>query len=233
IHNKKKRQVSKVKIVKKWGSMAKSSVVLSFHEILLHQSDVALLSGPHWLNDTIISFYFEYLEKLIFCEAKELLFVSPEVTQCIKMVETNDIGIFLEPLQINTKKFVFFALNDNSSPDTAGGSHWSLLVFSRNENSFFHFDSSSGSNHDVAWDFASHLMLYLSKQGNINFVDKHCQQQSNGYDCGVHVICNTEKLAQHAYSHGDINTCDMSIQINPSAKRKEILNIISSLSKSK
>lgn len=145
--------------------MAKSAVVLSFHEILLHQSDVELLNGPHWLNDTVISFYFEYLEKMIFSKEKDLLFVSPEVTQCIKMVEASDIGIFLEPLQINTKKFVFFALNDNSSPDAAGGSHWSLLVYSQNENSFFHYDSSSGSNHDVAWDFASHLMSYLSKQG--------------------------------------------------------------------
>ena len=33
--------------------------VLSFHDSLLRQSDVALLDGTNWLNDKIIGFYFE------------------------------------------------------------------------------------------------------------------------------------------------------------------------------
>ncbi|CAG9788717.1 unnamed protein product [Diatraea saccharalis] len=212
--------------------MAKASVVLSFHEILLHQSDVELLEGPYWLNDTIISFYFEYLEKVIFLNTNELLFISPGVTQCIKMVDTEEIKTFLEPLDINSKKFVFFALNDNDSPDTAGGSHWSLLVYSRPESCFYHLDSSSGSNHNVAWEFASHLISYFSKTASINFVNKECLQQSNGYDCGIHVICNTERLADWAHKYGQIESCDMLYKINPSVKRKEIINIIHNLSDS-
>lgn len=145
--------------------MATTSVILSFHDILLHRADVDLLNGPFWLNDTIISFYFEYLEKVVFSKAKELLFVSPEVTQCVKMVQTEEIKTFLEPLGVMTKQIVFFALNDNNTPDMAGGSHWSLLVYSKPENSFYHLDSSSGSNHNVAWDFASHLIPYLSAAG--------------------------------------------------------------------
>lgn len=143
----------------------KSAVVLSFHDILLHQSDIQLLSGSYWLNDTIISFYFEYLEKVMFSKAKELLFVSPEVTQCIKMVHTDEIKTFLDPLGISKKQFVFFPLNDNDTPDVAGGSHWSLLVYSRPESSFFHFDSTYACNHNPAWEFASHLIPYLSTGG--------------------------------------------------------------------
>lgn len=212
--------------------MAKASVVLSFHEILLHRSDIALLEGPFWLNDTIISFYFEYLEKVLFSDARELLFVSPEVTQCIKMVPSEEIKIFLEPLGIGSKKFMFFALNDNDSPDMAGGSHWSLLVYSRPESCFFHMDSSSGSNHSVAWDFASHLITYFSRGASINFVNKDCLQQSNGYDCGIHVICNTERLGDYARRHGKIGSCDLLVKINPSSKRRDILQIIESLSSS-
>lgn len=145
--------------------MAKASIVLSFHDILLHRSDVDLLDGPYWLNDTVISFYFEYLEKVVFNKAHDMLFVSPEVTQCVKMVETAEIRTFLEPLSVSKKKFVFFALNDNDTPDIAGGSHWSLLVYSKPENCFFHLDSSSGSNHNVAWEFASHLIPYLTNKG--------------------------------------------------------------------
>ncbi|XP_026756389.1 sentrin-specific protease 8 [Galleria mellonella] len=208
--------------------MAKASVVLSFHEILLHKSDVDLLDGPYWLNDTIISFYFEYLERVLFSSASELLFISPEVTQCIKMVQTEEIKTFLEPLGISKKNFVFFALNDNDLPDRAGGSHWSLLVYSRPESCFFHFDSSSGSNHNVAWEFASHLITYFSN-GSFNFVDKECLQQSNGYDCGVHVISNTERLAEYAHNLGQIGSCEMLVKVNPIAKRRDILSIIKSL----
>ncbi|PZC74464.1 hypothetical protein B5X24_HaOG207821 [Helicoverpa armigera] len=209
--------------------MAKTSIVLSYHSILLHQSDIQLLTGPHWLNDTIISFYFEYLEENVFKNAKELLFVSPEVTQCIKMVREDEIGTFLEPLGVSKKQFVFFALNDNDTPDMAGGSHWSLLVYSKPERCFFHLDSSYVSNHKPAWELASHLIPYLSKD-TINFVTKECLQQSNGYDCGVHVICNAERLAECAHHTGQIANCDMHEQINPSYKRAQILNIIDSLS---
>lgn len=145
--------------------MAKASVVLSFHDILIHRSDIDLLDGPHWLNDTIISFYFEYLEKIRFSETNELLFVSPEVTQCIKLVQIEEIKTFLEPLNFSKKKFVFFALNDNDTPDMAGGFHWSLLVYSKPERSFYHLDSSNVTNHNVAWEFASHLIPYLVREG--------------------------------------------------------------------
>ena len=35
-----------------------------------------------------------------------------------------EIGIFLEPLNLPNKKLVFFAVNDNDSKCSAGGSHW-------------------------------------------------------------------------------------------------------------
>lgn len=63
----------------------------------------------------------------------------------------------------------------------------------------------------------------------INFVDKECKQQSNGYDCGVHVICNTERLAEYTRSHQEISSCDMMVRINTSAKREEIISIIQNL----
>jgi len=59
-------------------------IVLSFFDTLVRVSDVDLLKGQHWLNDSLIGFYFEYLQKLKYKEFAELLFVSPEVTQCIK-----------------------------------------------------------------------------------------------------------------------------------------------------
>ena len=110
--------------------MNKDPVVLSYDESLLRKSDVELLHGPYWLNDNIISFYFEYL-KNTFKNAPQMLFVSPEVTQCIKIIPGSQMKVFLDPLDAANKHFIFFALNDNEKPQSGGGTHWSLLLYSR------------------------------------------------------------------------------------------------------
>ena len=38
-----------------------SDLVLSFHSVALYPEDIALLQG-HWLNDSILSFWFEVLQ---------------------------------------------------------------------------------------------------------------------------------------------------------------------------
>ena len=43
-----------------------------------------------------------------------------------------DIGDFIEPLNIPSHKLVFFAVNDNESTNSVGGSHWYtvfILIF--------------------------------------------------------------------------------------------------------
>ena len=35
------------------------AIILSFNDSLIHKSDVDLLDGPYWINDTIIGFCFE------------------------------------------------------------------------------------------------------------------------------------------------------------------------------
>lgn len=36
----------------------------------------------------------------------------------------SELGIFLEPLNLHSKKVVVLAVNDNDSLDKAGGTHW-------------------------------------------------------------------------------------------------------------
>ena len=40
-----------------------SARVLDYHDILLREQDLVSLKGHHWLNDQVISFYFEYLAR--------------------------------------------------------------------------------------------------------------------------------------------------------------------------
>ncbi|XP_038068730.1 sentrin-specific protease 8-like [Patiria miniata] len=171
--------------------------VLSYHDTLLRNSDLQLLDGPRWLNDKLISFAFEYFEYDKFKDlAGKVAFVSPEVTQCIKLSRDDEVAIFLDPLDLSSKDFVFLAVNDHHCQDSAGGSHWSLLIFDRTDNKFSHYDSSGSMNQGSAMILCCKLHPFLKASGEITLVAEECPQQDNGYDCGLYVICVAEHLCQ-------------------------------------
>lgn len=207
--------------------MSDNPVVLSFHETLLHKSDLDLLKGPHWLNDKIISFYFEYLEKIAYKDEEKFLFIGPEVTQCLKISHANELGIFLGPLELEKRHFIFLALNDCELLDSPGGTHWSLLVYSKPEKTFYHFDSSSGSNFKEAWKLTSNLLNYMKITGN--FVGIESLQQANSYDCGIHVLCNVDLVVEFCTKYGKVKGCGKVNEYHVATKRTEILDIIENL----
>ncbi|KDR24047.1 Sentrin-specific protease 8 [Zootermopsis nevadensis] len=192
--------------------MSDDPIILNFHEALLHKSDIDLLSGPHWLNDIIINFYFEYLEKIAYKDENKFLFVSPDVTQCLKISPSDDMFVFLDPLQAKKRDFIFLVLNNCEKTDSPGGTHWSLLV-----------------NFKQAWQLASNLFKYLSCYGKGDFQELDSLQQVNGYDCGIHVLCNVDLVAAFCAQYNKIKGCGKVGQYNVATKRAEILYLIESL----
>lgn len=213
-------------------------IVLNFHNTLLRESDVNLLMGPHWLNDQIISFYLEYLEKNVFQNTRGLLFISPEVVQCLKFVMRQEMSIFLEPLNAKGKSFIFLPLNDNNEVK-AGGNHWSLLVFSRPESTFYYYDSlNNGTSLRSLRPFLLELAAAIDcpefdvRQGD-------CIKQNNSYDCGIHVVCNVECLARRALKYNSLDDDETTVSADEDPtkitthkirqKRQDILNLIQKL----
>lgn len=92
---------------------------------------------------------------------------------------------------MNMKNYAFMPIKN----DQAGGSHWSLLVYSRLLNIFFHYDSLNGSNARVAKKVAERIYQFLSVPIGARFVEAETPQQSNGYDCGMYVLKITKSLA--------------------------------------
>ncbi|KAM9765250.1 sentrin-specific protease 8 [Menidia menidia] len=176
-------------------------VVLSFQDSLLRRSDVSLLEGPHWLNDQVIGFAFEYFAAERFkALGASAAFISPEVTQFIKCASCpGELALFLEPLGLASRRWVFLAVNDNSDR-SAGGSHWSLLLFHRAAHRFAHYDSQNASNSLHARRIAARLEPFLGAGPGGGrppvFVEEPCPPQQNSYDCGMYVICIAEALCQ-------------------------------------
>lgn len=202
-------------------------VALNFNESCLRMSDVQLLQGPHWLNDQIISFYYEYLERVKYKNNPDLLFIAPEVTQCMKLADTNELDLLLSQLNATKRPFIFFVLNDNETIH-AGGTHWSLLVFSRPEKTFFHFDSWGNNNSMAAQNFARRLKDLLGCR-NAQVRPVRCLQQANGYDCGIHVICMTDNIADNVNRYECVEGSGPLHHDTISAKRSDLLKLIQSL----
>lgn len=224
-----------------------NQIILSFHDAIIYQEDLKILkTETEWLNDRVISFYFEYLSKEVY-EDEKILFIGklkfnrfknylllkflkgPEVTQAIKIMgNPGEVKmIFLDPLNATSRNFIIFAVNDNTA-NAAGGSHWSLCVWSKNENTFFHFDSSSGSNSSSCSKLVKILKSCLNcKTAELNNVQ--CLQQNNCYDCGIFVLCHADIVCQTAMKEGNLRNVKKLQPQKVHLKRNEIVQIIQNL----
>ncbi|OQR79092.1 hypothetical protein BIW11_02615 [Tropilaelaps mercedesae] len=165
-------------------------VILSFHDTLLRESDVATLNRGCWLNDNIVSFYLQYLKNTICGDLDEVTFLAAEVVQLIKSISPSDIEVLFGHLK--SKKLILLPVND-CIISSCGGSHWSLLVFY--QGSFFHLDSSSSHNSRDSQRVAGLLSRALFGK-ELPITELRCASQCNSTDCGVYVL----EFAEITYS---------------------------------
>ncbi|KAK9836931.1 hypothetical protein WJX81_000421 [Elliptochloris bilobata] len=168
--------------------------VLDYHDVLLYDSDLGLLEDEEWLNDQVISFYFEYLsrEKSRSCG---FTFVPGATTFLLINAGSEDAAAVVEALQLKEQKVIFLAVNDNPDVSTAcGGSHWSLLVLDLNSSEARHYDSARGANAGVAAELLQKLQAALRLDAGAKLVTAASPQQQNGYDCGVYVLAMADLI---------------------------------------
>lgn len=205
-------------------------IVLSYYDTVIRQTDIDILKSNGWLTDSIIGFYFEYLEREVYPK-KDFLFVSPEVTQCIKSSHHHEIPVFLDPLFARQYLVIFFPLNNNENVYSSGGSHWSLLVYFRKDGIFYHFDSSNDVNDLQAMKLATKLQQYFDKNTPVIVKEGNTLQQSNSYDCGIYLLCNVDNIAEHVMTHRTLDNIGFVSKEKLKLKRASILSLIYGLQK--
>lgn len=180
--------------------MSANKIILSYHDALIRQSDYKILCSKEWINDNLLEFWFEYLQKELFKNHEENLFcIGPSLSQLIKLTTNIDeIGGILSSLDLQSKQLILLSINDSYLFESAGGSHWSLLVFNAKSSKFEHYDSSFNScniHHaeKVAWKLNQ---LFFPTKQSLNIEKMYCNQQEDSYNCGIHVICNAEGVCK-------------------------------------
>lgn len=225
------------------GESNSDEKILSYNDVVLRRSDEDILSGPHFLNDRIIEFYFSHLSSSYPCQ--DVLLVPPAISFWIMHCPVIDsLKDFVEPLDLPAKKLILFPVNDNEDVSEAeGGSHWSLLVFHRDANAFVHHDSCRGLNTRNAkrlYNVVFKLVSGLGSLSDANYLEcPDSPQQMNGYDCGLYVsaiarvVCVWHKGGGNRHGNGDgLWFSEVKEKVTPwavSAMRKEMLGLIQGL----
>merc|ERR1711888_225978 len=115
--------------------------------------------------------------------------------------------------QDNTIFFINY--NKNVEAQKEGGSHWSVLLYRKKENQFFHHDPVNNVNTKYANMMAKKIKDIDSKISS-TVIEIPCPQQGNGYDCGLYAILYIKKIVEkilkgispNKYESGEINDND-------------------------
>jgi len=139
-----------------------------------------------WIDDDIINSYFYEMSN---CGSKDdILFLGPAQTQSIKLGSVESVIEVLAATTYYSCKYVFFCVNNSNVADKWGtGSHWSFLFVDKDKSEAYHFDSLSGMNRAAALRVAANLNI-----PGTSIFEMSCQQQKNGFECGINVILNAK-----------------------------------------
>ncbi|KAL6341406.1 hypothetical protein AAG906_032525 [Vitis piasezkii] len=179
------------------GKSWADDMILSYNDVVLRRSDLDILSGPHFLNDRLIEFYFSYLTSCY--PSPDISLVPPSIAFWImNCPDTGSLRDFIEPLKLSEKKLVIFPINNNDDVEQAeGGTHWSLLAFEENANVFVHHDSCGGLNEAHARKLYKAVVGFMGNSNSSRAQYLECKdspQQANCYDCGLYVAATAKAI---------------------------------------
>ncbi|KAJ3381668.1 SUMO1 sentrin specific peptidase 8 [Chytriomyces hyalinus] len=167
-------------------------IVASLCDASLRSSDVHLINGPHWINDAVIAYAFELL-----LHPSSSILMTPAVAHLLVNLDQESALGLSASMSLDKAETVFIPVNDSTELDSPGGSHWSLLVYSRAANAFFYYDSLNKYNISAAKRVQRRFAKLIQKhKGDAApyFQEMDVQAQINGYDCGMYVIAMTQLL---------------------------------------
>lgn len=117
---------------------------------------ISLLKGD-WVTDDPIQTYFDLLDSGIDKDIRIHL-MNPVISQTVKCLHESDS--IVQPLNLADNRYIFIPVSNSVDfdydPDTMArvqighGSHWSLLLFVKEKNTFLNFDSIRTLNNEPA-----------------------------------------------------------------------------------
>ena len=165
--------------------------------IKVSKEDRMSLENGKSVTCTIISVFikkFENINKEVL-DKNKILMIQPAVVQLLQLEEGTYVKEQKKHLNMTKYDWILFPISNRENPmEGDGGKHFSLVIFSKKEHRFFHFDPIKGINRRNALDLMTNLMdsESVNSEGNLyklpDFEEVQCAQQGNGFDCGPFII---------------------------------------------
>jgi len=140
-----------------------------------------------FLQDDEIELYVDNVIKI----PSNVLYINGAVTQLLKC--EHDIQEICHEMCMDYYEFIIFMVS-NSCEGEDPGTHWTLLVYNKNDGIYYHLDSVVGLNFYHAKQIAVKINKYISSDKDPLVIELKCKQQDNGIDCGVFALRNLEIL---------------------------------------
>ena len=225
--------------------MENDPILITYKSCSIKQSDIDCLSDYQYLNDLIISFYYEILNEKYM--SNDIVLLDPAVSMSIIFdKDLDDINnCIFEPLGMKNKKFIFVPINDNTKIEyKTSGSHWALNIIDVNNNTIYYLDSMSSNISNAKVSVRKFQKLFGKKFNFVYALEK--TYQTNSSDCGMFILGFTETILKYLkeknFNPNSLNNIKFDDILQDSEKvkqnnmpsfRKEIKNIIYKLIKNK
>lgn len=179
-----------------------------------------------WVTDDTFQFYFDMMNDKIVNQNTHLL--NPSIALATKCFE--DITHILEPLKLYNKSNIIIPISDSKEIQNwreigGTGSHWSVLLFVREQNIFFYFDSLGELNFEHALMTIRKIKPFLNVNGDPQIVKIQTPQQGrNTVDCGIYALLVTDVILAKIINSSKITlTAEILTNSLPSIKKSDIL----------
>ena len=185
-----------------------SANLLEYQGINITSEDINTLDNGKWVSDEIIAIFLAFMREDPTMNANKILLVNPTTSFLLKECENKKVVHDLKnELQINEMEWVFYPINNNEKTDSVGGTHWSLLMFCKKENKYYHYDPIEGMNKDHAKKLVINIidMCNFGAKGLPDYKEIKCPQQDNTFDCGPFVMLYIQKLTNYLISGKEPN----------------------------
>nr|CAQ53275.1 CG1503-PA [Drosophila melanogaster]CAQ53277.1 CG1503-PA [Drosophila melanogaster]CAQ53278.1 CG1503-PA [Drosophila melanogaster]CAQ53282.1 CG1503-PA [Drosophila melanogaster] len=212
-----------------------SLVALRFMDISLRHSDVQLLqSANEGVNERLVAFYYAYLQHRRYRSELDLHFLNPGLAARLRHMNMRQLWAMVRDRRLNEKQFILVPLSTHPRPH----GHWSLLVISRPDSKFYHYDSLDNCHSPLAASVSETLRAPL-EAWKFALVTGRCLQQErqaagkegSGRDpaSGIHLMCMTDHVADYVARCG-YATSSLLIAVDQiAAMRTHLVELIQSL----
>ena len=190
----------------------------------IKDEDIESIKEGKWMTDIIITYMLNNLQSWLQEIGKNVICLDPTVVQCIRKGEKTVVEDIIKKRGLIDTEYIFLPVNNNDYLDRDAGSHWSLLVYNKSNNEFYHHDPIRGTNNRHALEIVKG-MAKASKNFKDRITNIESPQQKNGYDCGTYVIMYANNIAENIVNNALLNKIEVKID-DVTKTRKWIYNYI-------